>query len=336
MVQAYSVERAGGPVVPREVETRPLGPLEVDVAVTHCGVCRSDITLIDDEYGYAAFPLVAGHEAVGVVTAIGEAVPEGRLSVGQRVGVGAIAGSCFACEWCLTGQHGMCPDRDDPVTRGLGGGFAQQIRAGDWRHVPAIPEAISSEHAGPLLCGGATVFAPLLRYGVKPIDRVAVVGIGGLGHLAIQFLAAWGCHVTAISATNSKEADTRRLGAHHFINSDSDELEQAKGEFDFILSTVSADLPWESYLAALRPRGIFCSVGVPPSDMSLNSVDLVSRELSVVGAIASSVHVTRQMLDFAARHEIRPQIEVFPVNRMDEALEQVRSNRIRYRAVIEL
>ncbi|MFJ5225450.1 NAD(P)-dependent alcohol dehydrogenase [Streptomyces sp. NPDC088400] len=340
-VRAYAVERAGGPVRIHEIEPAPLGPLEVDIAVTHCGVCLTDVGMIDDTYGISRFPVVAGHEAVGVVQALGDTVDGSRLAVGQRVGIGARAGSCFACEWCLTGRQHLCPDGEETVLRGQRGGFATQLRASDWRYVHPLPDLISSEQAGPLLCAGATVFSAIVRNNVRPTDRVAVVGVGGLGHLAIQFLAAWGCHVTAVSTTAEKADDARRFGAHAFVTSGGglnglDGLDGLTGSFDFVLSTVSGDLPWDAYLKTLRPQGTLCVVGVPESGLTVHPLSLLLGEKRLVGGLSGSVAETRQMLGFAARHDIRPAVETFPASRFDEALDRVRQGRAHYRAVMEM
>ncbi|WNE97286.1 NAD(P)-dependent alcohol dehydrogenase [Streptomyces luomodiensis] len=345
-VRAYAVERPGGPVRRYEYEPEPLGPLEVDVAVTHCGVCQTDVGAVDDTYGISRFPVVAGHEAVGVIEAVGSAVDGTRLAVGQRVGVGATAGACFACAWCLSGRQHLCTEKDDLVLRGVGGAFATRVRAGDWRYVHPLPDALASEHAAPLLCAGITVFSAVVRYGVRPTDRVAVVGVGGLGHLALQFLAKWGCHVTAISTTAAKEDDARRFGAHEFVVADDllqgdsgphadGGLQRGSGSFDFILSTVSADLPWDAYLAALRPHGTLCVVGVPHGALTVNPLSLLLGEKRLVGGLVGTPEETRQMLDFAARHDIRPTVEPFPAARLDDALDHVRHGRARYRAVVE-
>ncbi|MFD4637013.1 NAD(P)-dependent alcohol dehydrogenase [Lentzea sp. NPDC058436] len=333
-VQAYAAHEAGGPLRPYEYDSGPLGANEVDVRVTHGGICHTDIGLLDDEFGISRFPVVAGHEAIGVVEAVGNAV-EG-LSVGRRVGVGAIAGSCFHCEWCLRGETNLCPARDDTVMRGDRGAFAGHVRASDWRHVHPIPDAIPSAQAAPLLCAGTTVFSPLLVNGVRPTDRVAVVGIGGLGHLAIQFLAAWGCDVTAISTTPAKKADAERFGASGFIASGEEgALRAAAGSFDFVLCTVSANLPWDDYVGLLRPQGTLCVVGVPEQPIALSPMSLLPAAKRVVGGIVGSAAHTRQMLDFAARHDIRPVVETFGVAEFEKALGRVREGSTRYRAVVE-
>jgi uncharacterized zinc-type alcohol dehydrogenase-like protein len=328
----YAVQEPGGPVHAIEAQAPPLGPREVDVRVTHCGICNTDVGLIDDVYGVSRFPLVAGHEAVGEVVALGDEVEPGALTLGQRVGVGAVAGSCQACEWCLSGRQNLCPRKDVTAMRGDGGGFAGVVRAGDWRHVQPIPAALDSAAAAPLLCAGATVFPPFLRHGVRPIDRVAVVGVGGLGHLAVQFAAAWGCHVTAISASADKAADARRFGAHDVIVG----ADPAPGSFDFVLSTAPADLAWDAYVAALRPGGTLCLVGVPRSPLSIAPLALLTGERKLAAGNVGTPTEQRAMLEFAARHRIAAQTETYPVARIDEALDRVRQGAARYRVVLEM
>jgi alcohol/geraniol dehydrogenase (NADP+) len=334
-VIAYAAMEAGAELRPYEYDAGTLGPLEVDVDVTHCGICHTDVGMIDDEWGYSQFPVVAGHEAVGVVSAVGELVDPDRLAVGQRVGVGAISGSCMSCEFCLTGRHQLCPERDDTVLRGHRGAFASSVRASDWRFAYPIPDAIESESAGPLLCAGATVFAPLVRHGVKPTDRVGVVGIGGLGHLAIQFAHAWGCEVTAISSSADKRDEALELGADHFIATrGTDDLAQSAGIFDFIMSTVSADIPWDEYVAALPPQGTLSVVGVPEKAMTISPLSLLMSEKRISGGVPASRPETLQMLEFAARTGVRPMVEVFSMTDIDRAVGHVRTGKPRYRAVV--
>ncbi|MFG1923021.1 NAD(P)-dependent alcohol dehydrogenase [Cryptosporangium sp. NPDC048952] len=336
-VLAYAAHEAGAELLPYEYDAGPLGRLEVDVRVTHCGVCHTDLGMIDDEFGYASFPVVAGHEAVGVVEAVGDDVDPDALPIGSRVGIGAIAGSCFGCEWCLRGRHQFCPQRDDTVLRGHRGAFAQHVRASDWRHAYRIPDALSSAEAAPLLCAGTTVFGQLLRYDVRPTDRVAIVGVGGLGHVAIQFYAAWGCTVTAISSSRSKEDDARGFGAAAVIaSSENGALDAHRGEFDFILSTVSADLPWDDYLGLLAPGGTLCLVGVPQKPFTVGPMALLPQAKALVGGVPGSVDDTRRMLAFAAAHDVRPVIETFPVADSGAALDRVRTGSARYRAVLEM
>jgi uncharacterized zinc-type alcohol dehydrogenase-like protein len=334
-VHALAALKARAELTPYEYDAGALGPLEVDVEVTHCGICHSDVGMIDNDWGYSTFPVVAGHEAVGVVSAIGSAVDPDQLKVGQRVAVGAIAGTCMSCEFCLTGRQQLCAKRDDTIMRGDRGGFASSVRASDWRFAYPVPEAIKSQHAGPMLCAGVTVFAPFLRHNVKPTDRVGIVGIGGLGHLAIQFANAWGCEVTAFSSSSSKRDEAHELGADHFIASrDSDELAQARGRFDFILSTVSADIPWNEYLSALKPQGTLSVVGVPESALQLGQFELLLSEKKVSGGVPASRQETVQMLDFAARTGVRPKVEIFRMSDINQAVARVRAGEARYRAVV--
>ena len=334
-VRAFAALEASADLTPYEYDAGELAPLAVDVDVTHCGVCHSDVGMIDDEWGYSTFPVVAGHEAVGVVSAIGSAVDPERLKVGQRVAVGAIAGTCMSCEYCLTGRQQLCAKRDDTIMRGDRGGFASSVRASDWRFAYPIPDAIESQHAGPLLCAGVTVFAPFLRHDVRPTDRVGIVGIGGLGHLAIQFADAWGCDVTAISSSSSKRDQAHELGADDFIATrDSDGLARAAGTFDFILSTVSADIPWNDYLSALKPQGTLSIVGVPDSALTLGPFELLLSEKKVSGGVPASRQETVQMLDFAARTGVRPKVETFDMSDINQAIARVRAGKARYRAVL--
>jgi len=334
-ITAYAAKAAKSYLESFEYDAGQLGADEVDVAVTHCGICHTDVGMVDNEWGASTYPLVAGHEAVGTVAAVGANVDPKRLQIGQRVGVGAICGSCMNCEWCESGKQNVCPNRVDTVMRGIKGGFANHVRASNWRFAHPIPDAIASEHAGPLLCAGTTVFAPLLRYNVRPTDRVAVVGIGGLGHLAVQYLAKWGCDVTAISSSRDKEEQARGFGARHFIaTKDTDELKQAVGSFNFIISTVSADLPWDDYLAALRPQGTLCIVGLPEKPIALSTFSLLPAEKVVAGGIPGSLVETAQMLEFTARHGIKPMVETFPMNEANQALDHVRQGKARFRAVL--
>lgn len=334
-VIAYAAIGAKMPLEIFRYDAGALGPDEVDVAVTHCGICHTDIGMIDDEWGVSNFPVVAGHEIVGIVAAIGSNVDPERLAIGQRVGVGAISGACMCCECFDGGRQNVCADRVDTVMRGHRGGFASHVRASNWRFAHPIPDVIASEHAGPLLCAGTTVFSPLIRNGVMPTDRVAVVGIGGLGHLAVQYLSKWGCDVTAISSSADKELEARALGAAHFIATrDSDGLARAAGSFDFVMSTVSADLPWDAYLAILKPQGKLCVVGVPESAIAFNAFSLLSSEKVIAGGIPGSLVETMQMLSFSARHGIKPIVETFPMREINRAVEHVRSGKARYRAVL--
>lgn len=333
IIDAYAAVAPGRLLELRRIDLGTLGPNEVDVRVTHCGICHTDAVMVDNQFGFTHYPLVPGHEIVGIVEEMGRNVV--GLTRGQRVGVGALCGSCMACEWCERGAQHVCPDAVATIFDGHHGGFASHVRASDWRFVFPIPENLRSEHAAPLMCAGSSVFTPFLHYGVRPTDKVAIVGIGGLGHLALQYAAKWGCEVTAISSNAGKRTEAVGFGAHYFIAADEEgALGKIANEFDFILSTVPADLPWTSYLAALRPQGTLCIVGVSPNPVPVELVGLLSGERSVVGGKTGAVGDTRQMLDFTARHGIAPMIETFLMEDANQALDRARHGNPRYRIVL--
>ncbi len=331
--QGYAAKQAKAKLEFYKYDLGELGPEEVDVRVTHAGVCHTDVALVDNDWGISQYPVVPGHENVGEVIAVGSNVT--RVAVGQRVGVGALCGSCMQCEWCEGGAQHVCAQVVGTVMGEHKGGFGGVVRANNWQFAHPIPDAIASEHAGPLMCAGATVFTPLMRCNVRPTDRVAVVGIGGLGHLAVQYLAKWGCEVTAISSNHSKDEQAHGFGARHFIaTKNTDELSKAARSFDFILSTVSADMPWDQYLAALRPKGKLCIVGIPDKAIAFSPWSIIAGEKSVVGGQPGSIDETQAMLDFTALHGIKPMVETFPWAEANAALDHTRQGNARYRAVL--
>jgi len=331
-INAYAAQSAKGRLEPFTYEPGPLGRNEVEVAVTYCGICHSDMSMLNNDWGFSQYPLIPGHEVIGTVAAKGEGVLE--LEIGQRVGVGWQCGSCAACEYCHTGREHLCAQEVDTIVHHHGG-FADRVRATAEFAVP-IPEALPSAETGPLLCAGNTVFSPILRHHVNGTMRVAVVGIGGLGHIAVQFLAKMGCEVTAISSTHSKDEEARGFGAKHFIaTKGTDELKKAAGSFDFIISTVSASLPWNDYVDALRPQGTMLTVGVPDAEMQIGAFGLIGKEKEIAGGRAGSPSDIRQMLDFAARHGVRAQIEKYPMDAVNDAMARLESGKARYRVVLE-
>jgi uncharacterized zinc-type alcohol dehydrogenase-like protein len=268
---------------------------------------------------------------VGSVAAVGDEVRS--LEVDQRVGLGWQSNSCGECEWCSRGMENLCPKAEGTCVH-RHGGYAERVRA-NARFVIQIPEALESECAAPLLCGGITVYNPLRTYGVNPSSRVGIVGIGGLGHIAIQFARVFGAEVTAFSTSAGKEEEVRALGAHRFVNSrESKALKEVAGSLDFILSTVNADQDWGTYVQALRPTGTLCFVGVPPSPVAVHAFPLISGLRSITGNPTGSPYRIREMLDVAARHGVKAQTERFPMARANEAIEKVKKNKVRYRAVL--
>lgn len=331
MIQAYAAHQPGGPLEPWTYDPGPLPPDAVEVQVEYCGICHSDLSMVNNEWGISRYPLVPGHEVVGVVTAVGMQVT--ALQVGQRVGLGWYAHSCLQCEWCHSGQHHLCP-RAEATIVGRYGGFADRVRAHPEWVIP-LPEGLDPASAGPLFCGGITVFSPLVEFNVRPTDRVGVVGIGGLGHLALQFLRAWGCEVTAFSSNPNKEAEAKALGASYFVNSrDPEALQALANRFDLILVTVNVDLPWTLYLEALRPRGRLHVVGVVPQPIPVPAFALIAAQKSISGSPVGSPATMGKMLDFAVRHRIRPQVQLFPFHRVNEAMAHLASGQARYRLVL--
>lgn len=330
-VKAYAAKAPKGKVEPFEYDPGPLGPEDVEVRVSHCGICHSDLAMIDNDWGWSHYPIVPGHEVVGTVAAVGPEVHD-RLAVGSRVGVGWSCGSCGRCDWCVMGKENLCANLRATIV-GHPGGWAESVRC-HWKFAVPLPDALPSEDAGPLMCAGTTVFTPMVAFAVEPWMRTAVVGIGGLGHLAVQFLAKMGCEVTAISSTHNKDDDIRKLGATRFLaTKGTDELKQAAGSFDFILSTVSSDVPWGDYVAALQPRGRLVICGLPESDIRFPIVPMLA-ERSVSGGSAGSPSDTARMLAFAARTGVRPMTEQFALADVNEAMDRVRAGKVRFRAVL--
>jgi alcohol/geraniol dehydrogenase (NADP+) len=330
-IQGLAAHAAGAELLPFRYEPGELGPLEVEIGISHCGICHSDLHLISNDWGMSQYPFIPGHEIIGHVTGVGPGVRS--LKEGQRVGLGWQANSCGECEWCTRGMENLCPLSEATCVR-RHGGYANRVRANS-RFVFPIADALDSEATAPLLCGGITVYSPLRNLGVNPSSRVGVIGIGGLGHLAIQFARVFGAEVTAFSTSAAKETEARALGAHRFVNTrETRALKEVSGSLDFIVSTVNADQDWGIYIQALRPTGTLCFVGVPPSPIALQVFPLISGIRTITGSPIGSPHRIREMLDVAARHDVKAQVERFPMAKANEAIEKVKKNKVRYRAVL--
>ncbi|WP_420236782.1 NAD(P)-dependent alcohol dehydrogenase [Telmatobacter bradus] len=330
-IQGLAAHAAGAELLPFHYDPGTLGSQDVEIAVTHCGICHSDLHLIANDWGISQYPFIPGHEVIGTVAEVGSEVRS--LEVGQRVGLGWQSNSCGRCEWCMKGMENLCPEAESTCVH-RNGGYADSVRA-NVRFVLPIPDALSSETAAPLLCGGITVYNPLRDHGINPSSRVGVVGIGGLGHIAIQFARVFGAEVTAFSTSAAKEEEARALGAHNFINSrESKALKEAAGTMDFILNSANADQDWGTYIQALRPTGTLCFVGVPPSPLSVHAFPLISGQRSITGSPIGSPYRLREMLDVAARHGVKATTELFPMNKANEAIEKVKKGKVRYRAVL--
>jgi uncharacterized zinc-type alcohol dehydrogenase-like protein len=308
-----------------------LGPRDARVAVSHCGVCYTDIQAIDDFYGITDFPFVPGHEIVGSVEAVGEQVSD--LRPGDRVGIGWQGGSCGRCEWCVRGEEQLCREIADAGTWQRHGGFADSVTV-DSRFAYPLPATLSSEIAAVLMCAGASVFAPLRRHAGEASGKVAIYGVGGLGHLAIQFAHALGLEVTAFSSSPSKEQDALALGADRFVVvGDRARMRPFDCAFDVVLCTAHGAFDWEELMDIVVKRGRLVVVGFP--DVSLDPTDLVAHELAITGSFLGSRETVREMLSFAAAHDITPRIERLPMSSVKEAIARLKANRVRYRMLLD-
>lgn len=332
MIRAYAAHQPGLALESFSYDPGPLGPDQVEIDVIACGICHSDLSMLKNDWQMSAYPLVAGHEVVGKVSAIGAHVR--GVAVGDVVGLGWYSGSCLICSQCLGGDHNLCRGAEQTIV-GRHGGFADKVRCkAEWA-IP-LPAGLDAKKAGPLFCGGITVFNPIVQCGVQPTDRVGVIGIGGLGHLALQFLSKWGCEVTAFTSSDDKRAEALRLGAHNVVNTRRPgELEKLAGRFDFILSTVNVDLDWNLFLVALAPKGRLHSVGAVPSPLAVPAFALIGGQKSVSGSPLGPPATTLKMLDFCARHGIAAVTEHFPLSKVNEALARLAAGKARYRLVLE-
>ena len=323
----------GQALEPFAYESPELKDHEVRVAVTHCGICFSDLQAVDDEYGITTYPFVPGHEVVGVVSEAGAAVTEPRQGV--RVGIGWQARSCGTCPDCLRGDEQLCKEVVDNGVWFPHGGFATSVVA-DARFAFPLPEAMPSEEAAVLLCAGLSTYSPLRAYKAGPSTRVMVLGVGGLGLLAVQFAHALGCEVTVLSSSPGKEEEARRFGADHFLASgDAAGLKKLELTFDLILYTSHGEADWTRLVNALRNNGRFVMLGFPPATVTFNPLELVVHQGSITGSFVGNRATMREMLSVAQAKHIRPRVERMPMDRINEATERLRENQARYRIVLE-
>jgi alcohol/geraniol dehydrogenase (NADP+) len=329
--KAWVVKAAKQPMMLETIDLGPLGAEDIEVAVEHCGVCHSDLSVLHNDWGISQYPAILGHEIVGRVTAVGPNAK--RVQVGQRVGIGWNSGSDMDCHQCLSGNHHLCPQVQATII-GHRGGFATHVRA-HWAWTLPLPEKLDSAEAGPLLCGGITVFAPLAMY-AKPTDRVGIIGIGGLGHMAVKFAAAYGCDVTAFTSSKNKFDEAKGFGANHVVSSrDSAAIKKLGGRFDLLINTVNATLDWDAMIGALAPNGRLHTVGAVPEPIPVAAFSLILQQRSVSGSPVGSPVAIETMLDFASRHNVLPQTEHFPMSKINEAFAHLESGKARYRIVLD-
>lgn len=329
-ISGYAVHKAQGELN-EHTYTDEVGSTDVVIEITHCGICHSDLHLIDDEWGMSNFPFIPGHEIIGTVTQVGKEVT--HLTKGQRVGVGWQCNSCHHCEWCMSGEHENCP-KQQPTCIGRNGGFAHAIVVNSDFAIP-IPQGMKSATTAPMLCGGITVYKPLREY-ANPSDHVAVVGIGGLGHFAVQFAAAMGCEVTAITTHPEQSDEIFALGAENVIDAThADALTNAENSFDVIINTAPASLDWQAYIQTLRPRGTFVQVGAGPT-MQVEPFGLLAADKQVVGSHIGSPAMIADMLTFADENGVKAVIEEFGVSEINAAVNHSKAGKAQYRVVLDM
>jgi uncharacterized zinc-type alcohol dehydrogenase-like protein len=340
-VNAWAAPSATEPLLPITIQRRDVGDTDVLIEIAYAGICHSDIHTVRGEWGEIAYPQVVGHEIVGVVTEVGSDVTKYR--VGDRVGIGCMVNSCRECENCLAGEEQYClagntgtytsVDRDGTITQG---GYSTHIVV-DEDFVLRVPEAIPYEKAAPLLCAGITTYSPLAHWNAGPGTKVAVVGMGGLGHMAVKIAHAMGAEVTVLSQSLSKQQDGMRLGAdHYYATSDPETFTALRNSFDLIINSVSAELDINAYLKLLRLDGTLVNVGAPPEALGIKVFTLFGNRRSFAGSSIGGIRETQEMLDFCAEHGIAPETELISADQINEAYERVLSSDVRYRFVIDV
>jgi uncharacterized zinc-type alcohol dehydrogenase-like protein len=341
-IKAWGTSAANKPLGPMTIERREPRPRDVVIEIQFCGICHSDIHQARDEWSGAKYPMVPGHEIVGRVTKVGTEVS--KLRVGDTAGVGCFVDSCRACRPCGSGLEQFCEkgpaftynstemDRATPTF----GGYSTQIVV-DERYALHVPKSLDPAGAAPLLCAGITTFAPLRQWSTKSGDRVGVVGLGGLGHMAVKIARSMGAEVTVFSTSESKEADARRLGATDFaVTKGAGAFERFAGKLDLVIDTVSAPHDYEPYLRSLRARGTMVLVGAPPTPTSLGAFSLIAGSKTLAGSMIGGIAETQAMLDHCAQHGIVSDIELIPASKINEAYERVLKSDVRYRFVVDI
>ncbi|MDT0170891.1 NAD(P)-dependent alcohol dehydrogenase [Pseudarthrobacter sp. BRE9] len=339
-VKAYASPSATEDLVATTIERREVGPHDVRIEIKFAGICHSDIHTVRGDWGPQQYPLVPGHEIAGIVTEVGSAVT--KHAVGDRVGVGCMVNSCKECANCLKGEEQYClngmvgtygaVDRDGTITQG---GYSSHVVVTE-DFVVTIPEGIDLDVAAPLLCAGITTYSPLRHWGAGPGKKVAVVGLGGLGHMAVKLAHAMGADVTVLSQSLKKQEDGLRLGAdHYYATSDENTFKELAGTFDLIINTVSASIDISSYLQLLALEGALVNVGAPAEPLPVNAFALIGGRRSFAGSMIGGIRETQEMLNFCAEHGLGAEIEVIPAEKINEAYERVLASDVRYRFVID-
>lgn len=337
----YAAHSGKAPLAPHTFERREPRASDVVIDIKYCGICHSDIHTVRDEWGARTYPLIPGHEIAGVVTRVGANVT--KYKVGDVVGVGCMVDSCRECapckdhleQFCEKGMIGTYGSTDKHGTM-TQGGYSSQIVV-DQDFVLRMPKNLPLDAAAPLLCAGITLYSPLVHWKAGPGKKVAIIGMGGLGHMGVKIAAALGAEVTVLSQSLSKQEDGKRLGAKHFYaTSDKTTFKKLGGHFDLIINTVSANLDWNQYLGLLKHDGTMVVVGIPEKEVPVNAFSIVMGRRSLAGSLIGGIKETQEMLDFCGKHNITCDIELIPVTKINEAYERVIKSDVRYRFVIDM
>ncbi|TAL65027.1 MAG: NAD(P)-dependent alcohol dehydrogenase [Legionella sp.] len=340
-VKGYAAPSVKAPLEPFSFHRREVGEHDVLIEIKYCGVCHSDIHQARDEWGGALFPMVPGHEIVGLVTQVGNKVE--HFKVGDKAGVGCLVDSCRQCYECDEHLEQYCSEvvftynaKSKDGSELCQGGYSSHIVV-DEQYAVHIPDNLPLDEAAPLLCAGITLYSPLRHWKAGPGKKIAIVGLGGLGHMGIKLAHAMGAEVTVLSHSNKKESDAKRLGADHFYNtSDQETFKQLANHFDLIINTVSAKIDWNQYLNLLKRDGCMVILGIPENEVSLKAFPLVGLRRNLAGSMIGGIKETQEMLDFCGQHQITSDIELIDIQQINEAYERVLKSDVRYRFVIDL
>ena len=339
--KGYAAPAVKAALAPYSFDRREPGENDIAIDIKYCGICHSDIHQARDEWGGSIFPMVPGHEIAGVVASVGAKVT--KYKVGDKVGVGCFVDSCRECEQCEAGLEQYCLDGMSPTYNGKDrsgavtqGGYSDKIVV-DENYVLRMPDNLPLDASAPLLCAGITLYSPLKHWKAGPGKKVAIVGLGGLGHMGVKLAHALGAEVTVLSQSLSKQEDGKRLGADHFYaTSDASTFEKLKGTFDLVINTVSADIDWNQYLSLLKVEGAMVVVGVPEKQVPIGAFPLIMGRRSLAGSMIGGIRETQEMLDFCGQHDITCDIEMIPIQKVNEAYERILKSDVRYRFVIDM
>ena len=340
--KAFAAQTASSPLTPFNFERRNPGPHDVEIDIQFCGVCHTDIHFVNNDWGMSIYPMVPGHEIVGKIVSVGSHVK--KFMVGDMAGVGCVVDSCRECDYCKEGLEQFCQggmvltysgyEKDGKtVTQG---GYSNKIVV-DENYVLKISEKLSPAHAAPLLCAGITTYSPLRHWKIGKGHKIGIVGLGGLGHMAVKFAASFGAEVTVLSTSPGKKEDALKLGAHHFVvTTDEEQLKAVANSFNFILDTLSAPHDYNKYISLLKVDGTIICLGLPVEPMQVPAFNIVFTRKCIAGSLIGGIAETQEMLDYCAEHNIASDVEVIPIQQTKEAFERMLKSDVKYRFVIDM